>query len=122
MTLEGTLYYAIGDDVPAFRKYVDSVFQDEELVGKHIHPGFPAPHPFIAGDESYLLYADGELFVSFRMADNTWTRPRDITDYLGFQPVGKPRVTYDGKYLFFTSRGDIYWVDAGIIEELRPES
>jgi len=26
----------------------------------------------------------------------------------------------DGKYLFYQSRGDIYWVDAKIIEELKP--
>jgi hypothetical protein len=38
-------------------------------------------------------------------------------------------VTPDGKYLFFTSNrpkegqqtGNIYWVDARVIEELRPE-
>jgi len=37
----------------------------------------------------------------------------------------KPFVTYDGKYFFFSSsrsgNGDIYWVDAKTIEELRPE-
>jgi hypothetical protein len=36
-----------------------------------------------------------------------------------------PHVTSDGKYFFFNStrRGnwDIYWVDARIIEELKPE-
>jgi len=37
-----------------------------------------------------------------------------------------PRITPDGKYLFFeryeaeTDRSDIYWVSTGIIEELRP--
>jgi len=35
-----------------------------------------------------------------------------------------PYVTLDGKYLFFNSdrsgSWDIYWVDAKIIEELRP--
>ena len=29
-------------------------------------------------------------------------------------------VTTDGKYIFFKAEGDIYWVDAGIIEELKP--
>ena len=27
----------------------------------------------------------------------------------------------DGKYLFFSRKFDIYWVDAGIIEKLRPK-
>jgi len=28
-------------------------------------------------------------------------------------------MTFDQKYFFFTSKGDIYWVDAKIIEELK---
>jgi len=27
----------------------------------------------------------------------------------------------DGRHLFFTRNGDIHWVDASIIEDLRPE-
>jgi hypothetical protein len=30
-------------------------------------------------------------------------------------------VSPDGRYLFFTNEGDIYWVDAEIIQQLRPE-
>ena len=30
-----------------------------------------------------------------------------------------PFVTGDGKYLFYTSNEDIYWIDSGIIESLR---
>jgi hypothetical protein len=29
-------------------------------------------------------------------------------------------LTPDGKYLLFTRAGDIYWVDARILEEFRP--
>jgi Tol biopolymer transport system component len=36
-----------------------------------------------------------------------------------------PKVSTDGKYLFFTSgrsgNGDIYWVDAGFIQNLKPK-
>ena len=39
--------------------------------------------------------------------------------------TGCPYVTPDGKYIFFNSgrngNWDIYWVDAKIIEELKPE-
>jgi hypothetical protein len=27
----------------------------------------------------------------------------------------------DGKFLFFSRKGDIYWVDAKIINEMRPK-
>jgi hypothetical protein len=30
-----------------------------------------------------------------------------------------PHVTFDGRYLFFTSQGDIYWVSAEKIHALR---
>jgi hypothetical protein len=33
-----------------------------------------------------------------------------------------PFVTNDGKYFFYTSNKDIYWVDAGIIESFRNSS
>ncbi len=30
-------------------------------------------------------------------------------------------VSFDGKYLFFSSGGDIYWLDAKIIERIKPQ-
>ncbi len=44
-----------------------------------------------------------------------------MKDILGIKPTGKARVTNDRKYLFFTSQGDNYWVDAKIIEKIKPE-
>jgi len=32
-----------------------------------------------------------------------------------------PHVSFNCKYFFFSSRGDIYWVGAKIIEELKPD-
>jgi Tol biopolymer transport system component len=61
------------------------------------------------------------LFVSFRKEDGTWSEPRGIDVGL---PAGLPIISPDGKFLFFTAgergKSDIYWVDARIIEELRP--
>ena len=48
--------------------------------------------------------------------------PNNMIDILNVKPSGKPQATYDGKYLFLTSRGEIFWVDAKIIEEMRPKS
>jgi len=33
-----------------------------------------------------------------------------------------PAVTPHGKYMFFIGQGDIYWVDARLIEELKPDN
>jgi Tol biopolymer transport system component len=89
--------------------------------------------PFVAPDQSYLLFSStreggfggGDLHVSFRLADGSWSPAVNLgktintseTDYC-------PKVTPDGKYLFYTSRstggGDIYWVDIRVLDQHRP--
>jgi len=86
--------------------------------------GDPA-HPCIAPDESYILFDVGDLevvylFVSFRKTDGTWGEPIELTQY-GFPPMAEGAyISPDGKYLFFHLNGDIWWVDIGVIENLRP--
>jgi ankyrin repeat protein len=70
-----------------------------------------------------------QLFISFRKKDGLWTKPQNLSERL--QTEGNdssPRISPDGKYLFFqsvregsgASRG-LYWVSAKIIEDLRPK-
>ncbi|MCP5053750.1 MAG: hypothetical protein GY940_41675 [bacterium] len=44
--------------------------------------------------------------------------------FTGGQWANEPYITPNGKYLFFSrfpdGKGNIYWVDAGVIEELKP--
>ena len=81
-------------------------------------------HPCIAPDGSYLLFdvmGGTYLFVSFRKADGSWGDPIDLTRH-GFDALaGGAYVSPDGKYLFFGLRDDIWWVDARVIEDLRPK-
>jgi Tol biopolymer transport system component len=93
--------------------------------------------PFISPDGDYILFsADKEvggrsidLFVSFRKKDGSWTNRihlgENINGSFNNDNIGAI-VTPDGKYLFFISVGKdrpfgIYWVDAKIIEELKPK-
>lgn len=80
-------------------------------------------HPGIAPDGSYLLFdveGGAYLFVSFREADGSWGEAIDLTQH-GFDPLaGGAYVSPDGKYLFFALFDDIWWVDASVIEDLRP--
>lgn len=81
-------------------------------------------HPCIAPDGSYLLFdveSGNYLFVSFKKADGTWGDAIDLTKH-GFDPMaGGAYVSPDGKYLFFSLRNDIWWVDSKVIENLRPK-
>jgi Tol biopolymer transport system component len=95
---------------------------------------------FVAPDESYLVLAsrrapsfgNGDLFVAFRTKDGGWTEPVSLGETINTaEHEFCPMVTPDGKYLFFSRRwgstwenttaGDVYWVDAKVLEALRPK-
>jgi len=84
----------------------------------------------VALDESYLIVSasrdppseQADLFLSFPGPNGTWTP----LVKLGFE-VSSARsgencqmLSPDGRYLFFTRDGDIYWIDAAVIEKSRP--
>jgi hypothetical protein len=78
--------------------------------------------PFVAADGSYLLFQrDYDIHISFRGAGGAWLEPVRLPS-----PVNTPDaelcpvVSPDGRYLFFIRNGRVYWVDAAVIEELRP--
>ena len=62
------------------------------------------------------------LYISFKDSNGEWTKSINMNQSIDFsEHAAIPHVSFDGKYLFFSSRGDIYWVDARIIEELKPK-
>jgi hypothetical protein len=61
--------------------------------------------------------------VSFKQDKDSWEEPVRVD--LEMDNVSMPRLSPNGKYLFFTHvkerlQGDIYWVDAKVIENVRP--
>jgi len=81
-------------------------------------------HPCIAPDGSYIIFdinvENGSLFVSFKDENGQWGEGIDLTKH-GFKPDSRGAyISPDGKYLFFSVDGDIWWVSAKAIEELRP--
>jgi Tol biopolymer transport system component len=82
-------------------------------------------HPCISPDGHYLLFdvdSGSYLFVSFRQADGTWGQAIDLSTY-GFDPLaGGATISPDGKYLFFSLRDDIWWVDSEVILALEPKA
>jgi WD40-like Beta Propeller Repeat len=85
---------------------------------------------FIAPDESYIIfcskrndgYGQGDLYISFNK-DGKWTKAKNMGDKINtYCHELCPFVTNDGKYFFYTSNKDIYWVDTGIFELLNNNS
>jgi hypothetical protein len=115
-------------------KFKEGIFQKSENIGPPVNTEYRENDVFIASDESFLIFVSsdrpdslgsGDLYISFRKLDGSWTEPVNMG-----QPINSSELEYcpvvspDGKYLFFTSRrrgnDDIYWMDAMIIDDLRP--
>ena len=88
--------------------------------------------PFIAPDESYLIFSRSvpeesnrsDLFISFRDSDGLWSEAVNMGDTVNsLHNEVCPVVTPDGKYLFFCrvsgSENKLYWVSSDVIERFR---
>jgi Tol biopolymer transport system component len=75
-------------------------------------------HPFIAPDESYLIFDQmGELFITFKMDNGEWSSSIKLNNEINTSEFEfAPHVTPDGKYLFFTREDNIFWVNTKVID------
>jgi Tol biopolymer transport system component len=122
-------------DVIRISKLKDGTRQAPEKMGPIVNTGEWTAHPFIAPDESYLIwdsereggYGDSDLYISFRQKDGSWGPAINMGENVNSDKWDAyASVTSDGKYILFnrtinseSSNTDIYWVDAEIIETLR---
>ncbi|PKV50929.1 WD40 repeat protein [Aquimarina sp. MAR_2010_214] len=123
------------NDVIRISTLKDGKREEPRLLGKEINTGKYNAHPFIAPDESYIIwdgerdsgYGDIDLYISFRQQDGSWGAAINLGNKINTSVrEASAYVTPDGKYIFFnrevsSGNGDIFWVDAQIIETLRPK-
>ncbi len=137
----GTMYfdtYTKELDTPLrYSRLVDGKYETPKSLGPQFGIGIYNAHPYIAPDESYIVfdsiredgYGRSDLYISFRKTDGAWGPAINLGDKINTDASEKnPSVSPDGKFLFFDrriKRGNadvtIYWVDAQIIETLRPK-
>ena len=122
-----------GSDVIRISTLIDGVRQEPEQLGPEINTGELNAHPFIAPDESYLIwdgvraegYGRSDLWISFKQQDGTWGQALNMGPEINTEGrEASAFVTADGEYILFSrtagsDEGDIYWADAQIIETLR---
>jgi hypothetical protein len=146
ITRDGTLYFFSGraggfGSADIYRaERTDGKYVKVENLGSTINTEYMEGDPFIAPDESILIFASKrpggyggplDLYISFRGEDGSWTPPANMGNKINSNGEEFcPNLTPDGKYFFFCRhmkdvigrlRGDLYWVDAKIIERLRPD-
>ena len=109
-------------------------YLEPEDLGEAINSDGMDNAPFIAPDERFLIFTrKGErtrktdLYISFRNSDGTWTKAIDMGSDINTEHHDLcASISPDGKYLFFLSQRDgrwnkIYWVDAEIINDMKPD-
>lgn len=137
ITNNGTLYFSL------FEKHGSpgDIYRSKLLNGKYSAPekvefGISTENnehdPFVSPDENYLIFSSdrpegfgrNDLYISFKLNDGSWSNPINMGEKINSDGYDFcPMLSQDGKYLFFTRNinrnGDIYWISAEIIEELR---
>lgn len=123
------------NDVIRISTIENGIRQQPKLMSSVINSGKWTAHPFIAPDESYLIwdsekddgFGDKDLYISFRQANGSWSEAINLGNQINTNGTeGGAYVTPDGKYFFFNrhevdGNGDIYWVDAKLIMDLKPK-
>ncbi|MFK7925127.1 MAG: hypothetical protein AB8H47_24435 [Bacteroidia bacterium] len=138
-THDGTMYFSSNKDASEnsggdfdifYSKYVGGEFQKPVALGEAINTSKYEADVFIDPNESYIIFCGnrpdgmgrGDMYISFKNADGTWSQSKNMG-----APINSnghelcPFVTKDGKYFFYTSNEDIYWVSTEIFEDYRDE-
>ena len=139
----GTYYFdTYKENDPAFpirySRLINGKHEEPKALPKAINTGTFLSHPFIAPDESYLLFdaeredgfGESDIHISFKQKDGTWGNGINLGDKINTNAwEASASITPDGKYLFFSrnvgsedyENVDIFWVDAQFMENLRPQ-
>ncbi|MCR9253320.1 MAG: serine hydrolase [bacterium] len=131
-TNEGAMYFSSNRRNYDFDIYksqnLNGEFQPPVRLGDSINTYFYEGDVFVDPNEDYLIfcaqrsdgYGRGDLYISFRNEDGSWTESRNMGSTINTNGHELcPFVTKDGKYFFYTSNEDIYWVDAQVIQDLK---
>ncbi|MCP4728138.1 MAG: hypothetical protein GY863_24070 [bacterium] len=112
----GNLYLAEDSDMWV-SEYVNGEYTEMVKLGNSVSTDrYSEQDPFIAPDESYLMfcrreggYGSWDIYISFRRDDGSWTEAVNMGDKINSNVSDVyPFVTTDGKYFFFSSRRTIH--------------
>lgn len=134
----GTMYFqAIRSDTLGprdiyYSELIDGKYQEPIRLGDAINSSYAEGDVLIAPDESFLIVncsgrpdsnGRSDLYISYKKEDGTWAELKNMGNRINSSGTDYcPMLSPDGKYFFYTrtdtGNGDIYWVDAKIIQEL----
>ena len=123
----GQGYYDIYKSV-----FINGSYSIPEALGDHVNTEYYEAYPCVSPDNDFIIfesdrpggYGSTDLYISFRNKNGTWKEAVNMGEKINTKyREAFPYFSPDGKYLFFgTDRlgtGDIFWVDAEIIRQLK---
>jgi hypothetical protein len=108
--------------------FTKTAFGSSTKLGDAVNSEHYEADVFVSPNEDYLIYCAerpdgfgrGDLFISFKDSKGQWGKAKNMGNAINSQGYEFcPFVTADGKYLFFSRDGDILWVDAKVISDLK---
>lgn len=127
----GNLYTTITTgDKQGIYKYTNEngKYSEKEFLSGGVNSPVMGAHPCISQDESFIIFdskrkddpEDADLYVCFMQKDGNWSEAFWLGDKINtrWNDICSS-LSPDGKYLFYMSKADIYWVSTKIIEELK---
>jgi len=142
ITSNGTLYFAtpgiVGDlDIHSSR-FVAGSYDKPKNLGEPINTKYSEADMYIAPDESYIIVScwnrldnsgESDLYISFKKSDGSWSKLINMGTPINNELIENcPMVSPDANYFFFfrydpkKKSRSTYWVDAIIIERIRPNN
>jgi len=137
-TKEGKMYFSTNINAEEKRQgnfdiytseRTNGAYQSKQKLGPAINTNAYEADVFIAPDESYMIFCAnrrdvglgrGDLYISFKDANGDWTPSVNMGSPINSEKHELcPFVTADGKYLFYTSNQDIYWVSTEVLNAFR---
>lgn len=134
---DGTIYFASNKNAEINRGHdfdiyysnkIDGEFKEPVRLSDSINTKRYEADVFIAPDESYMIFCSarkeglgkGDLYVSFKDYNGEWGKSKNMGKIINSKNHELcPFVTSDGKYLFYTSDENIYWVSSELINRYR---
>lgn len=123
----GNIYYT-GQGI-SMSRFENGKYQEPERLGEKVNFIQKTAHPFISPDESYIIF-DGQpnspldftdnFYISFKQSDGTWSDVINLSEKCNLgTDLMCASISPDGKYLFYSQGGNIYWVSAEFLKKVR---
>ena len=138
---KGNLYFTSGEEGDKPEDWViyrgiknKSTYRIERMSSAVNFEGKYIAHPYIAPDESFLIYdaqstlgyGESDLYISFNI-NGEWIEAQNLGPKVNTTKKEMcPSLSPDGKYLFFhrgnEEEGNIYWIEFGPLKKRLEES